>query len=85
MDIICGLVADITTEELIVELGPVQLGSGTAYEIYSGPYEVEPLRTAQILATRSMAMRDDVNVHGVSFSKTKNPAGGTTCNIGGAN
>ena len=65
MDIICGLVADITTEELIVELGP--------------------LRTAQILATRSMAMHDDVNVHGVSFSKIKNPAGGTTCNIGGAN
>lgn len=80
----CGLCADICDSELIVELGPVQLGRGSEYELYIGAYEVTPLRAAQILSTKDKAMTDDVTVHGVSFAQSINPAGGMTCNIGGA-
>lgn len=83
MDIICGLVADITTEELIAELGPVQLSSGTAYEIFSGPYAVVPLRTAQTLETKNKLLDDDIDISAVPLSTTSNSGGGKTVSIGG--
>lgn len=85
MDVLaCGLVADICDSELVVELGPVQLGRGDAYPPYTGAYEITPQRVAQLLETKDKAMLDDVTVHGVSFAQSANPAGGMTCNIGGA-
>lgn len=81
----CGLVADICDTELAVELGPVQLGRGSDYPIYGGVYTVTPLKTAQVLTTKETVLLDDVTIHGVSFAQSVNPAGGMTCNIGGAN
>lgn len=85
MDVLaCGLVADICDSELVVELGPVQLGRGSEYPPYTGVYVITPQRVAQVLKTKDKAMLDDVTVHGISFAQSANPAGGITCNIGGA-
>lgn len=76
------ILAALCDTELVVELGPVQLGGGL--EPYTGAYEITPQRVAQMLATKDKAMLDDVTVRGVSFAQSANPAGGLTCNIGGA-
>ena len=81
----CGLTVELIDEALTVELGPAIVGSGGGiHDYYDGAYDVEPLRTAQVLETEGLIMREDVNVRGVSFQQTTNAAGGKTCNIGGA-
>ena len=77
----CGLTVELIDEALTVELGPAIVGSGGGIYDY---YDVEPLRTAQVLETEGLVMRKDVNVRGVTFQQTTNAAGGKTCNIGGA-
>lgn len=81
----CGLTVELIDEALTVELGLAIVGSGGGiYDYYAGAYDVEPLRTAQVLETEGLVMRKDVNVRGVAFQRTTNAAGGKTCNIGGA-
>ena len=77
----CGLTVELIDEALTVELGPAIIG---IHNYYDGAYDVEPLRTAQVLETEGLIMREDVNVRGVTFQQTTNAAGGKTCNIGGA-
>lgn len=81
----CGLTVELIDEALAAELGPAVISSGGGiHDYYDGAYDVEPLRTAQVLETEGRLMRKDVNVHGVTFQQTTNSAGGKTCNIGGA-
>lgn len=80
----CGLTVELIDEALTVELGPAIVSAGGDHDYYNGSYDVDPLRTAQILETEGLVMRKDVNVRGVTFQQTTNAAGGKTCNIGGA-
>lgn len=45
---------------------------------YGGAYEVTPTLAEQVLATRGMAMRDDVTVDGIPSYRTTNVGGGYT-------
>lgn len=45
---------------------------------YGGPYEVTPRLDAQGLATKGMAMADDVTVGGIPSYRTTNAGGGYT-------
>ena len=45
---------------------------------YQGPYEVTPTLAAQSLATKGMAMKDDVTVDGIPSYRTTNVGGGYT-------
>lgn len=51
-------------------------------EMYDGAYDVDPSFDIQTLATRGLAMREDVTVHPIGVSVTENLAGGNTVYIG---
>lgn len=58
-------------------------GASSAYETYTGAYEVEPAATAQTLPTKDKLLNDDIGISGVPTSTTTNLGGGKTVNIGG--
>ena len=45
---------------------------------YEGPYDVTPTLATQSLATKGMAMNDDVTVEGIPSYRTTNAGGGYT-------
>ena len=51
-------------------------------DIYEGEYDVTPSFNAQTLATKGLAMREDVTVHPIGVSITENLSGGNTVYIG---
>ena len=55
----------------------------TAYEDYTGSYDVTPLITAQRLPTADKHMTDDVLIRMIPTSEVQNSAGGVTFTIGG--
>lgn len=52
-------------------------------EHYAGEYDVTPLVTAQVLATRDRLMDDDVRVNPVPYRESPLAGGGIEVNIGG--
>ena len=49
---------------------------------YDGSYEVDPLKTAQVLQTRDKVMTDDMTVRGIYYYAVTNDTGGQTVTIG---
>lgn len=64
----------------------VKVASGSSLQpiadFYEGEYEVIPTFDMQTLATKGLAMRDDVTVHPIGVSITENFTGGNTVYIG---
>ena len=49
---------------------------------YTGSYEVDPLKTAQVLPTKDKLMVDDLTVQGIYYYEVTNDTGGSTVTIG---
>ena len=52
------------------------------YDEYTGPYDVEPRKAAQVLSTSDKLLLHDVEVSAIHYSEVTNPEGGLTINIG---
>lgn len=52
-------------------------------DYYTGAYEVDPIFSPVVLATKDKVMSDDVTVKAIRVSTTTNPQGGNTVFIGG--
>lgn len=72
--------AQVIMNRVTVDALPVRRVDTDPYE---GSYEVDPLFTAQTLATNGLRMTDDVTINTIYVADTSNPAGGTTVYIGG--
>lgn len=80
-----------TSTSGIVDTYTIYFTNGTQfqYEIvngvihyYEGPYEVNPSNNPQSLSTANLAMKDNVNINGISYQETSNSSGGYTATIG---
>lgn len=49
---------------------------------YSGPYEVTPKTTEQVLQTKDKSMSDNVKIFSIPYAVTSNVFGGLTATIG---
>ncbi len=49
---------------------------------YTGSYEIDPLKTAQVLPTKDKLMIDDLTVLGIYYYEVTNAQGGYTVTIG---
>ena len=58
------------------------VNTGTAAEIYTGPYEVTPAWSERMLSTGGKKLTDDISVHTIPYIEVTNPAGGITATIG---
>lgn len=72
---------DGTWTDLEIDAANVYIDSGT-YDHYSGPYEVTPLVTTQVLTTKEKLMDDNVTVYMIPTQEIKNDAGGVTFIVG---
>lgn len=70
------------TAELICEIPAVSVPTDDI-EHYTGAYDVTPLITAQVLATRDKLMDDNVRVDMIPTREENNAAGGVTFIVGG--
>ena len=55
---------------------------GPGYEEYSGFYEIEPVKTQQVLTTQYKLMSQDLLIHGIYYHEEMTPAGGKIVTIG---
>ena len=51
-------------------------------QTYTGSYEIDPLKTAQVLPTKDKLMVDDLTVQGIYYYEVTNDTGGSTVTIG---
>ena len=62
--------------------GYLTLPSSIHAEYYSGPYDVTPRLTEQVLETNDKTMLDDVTIYQIPITYTSNPYDGKTVVIG---
>lgn len=78
-----GLVPLTITPTEPLELTISEGCGGPGYPHYKGPYQVVPSVASTVLETTDKVLDDDVTVHPIPFFRVSNPAGGSTCYIGG--
>ena len=49
---------------------------------YEGSYEIDPLKTMQVLSTKDKVMTEDMTVLGIYYYEVTNETGGNTVTIG---
>ena len=74
---------DAATVELACAIAGMPGTLSGDIEHYAGEYDVTPLVTAQVLATRDRLMDDDVRVNPVPYRESPLAGGGIEVTIGG--
>ena len=75
-------VIEVDTDDFLLDIEFGIGGGGGTFPYYDGPYEVDPRKVEQILATKDKSMKDDVIINPIYYAETSNLSGGLTAVIG---